>query len=111
MGRLNLMFAKHKTGGLRRRWLANTVTVITALGLVCVLAVTASFAAFYYSGMESDLRELSQNRGSFIQEFQDWEDDDFYQFCLDYVCTGENQSVTQMQFMDLEGRVASSASR
>ena len=109
MGRLNLMFQKRKPGGLRRRWMTNTITVVTALGLVCVLAVTASFAAFYYSNMESDLRELAQNRGSFVQEFQDWEDADFYQFCLDYVRTGENQSVTQMQFMDLEGRVASSA--
>jgi hypothetical protein len=30
--------------GLRRRWLLNTVGVVTALGLVCVLAVTALFA-------------------------------------------------------------------
>ena len=45
-----------KVGGLRRRWLLNTVGVIFALGMVCVLAVTASFAAYYYSNMESDMR-------------------------------------------------------
>ena len=107
MGRLNLMLHRGKPRGLRRRWLANTITVMTALGLVCVLAVTASFAAFYYSNMESDLRELAQNRGSFIQEFQNWEDPDFYQFCLDYVRAADTQNVVGLQFVDLEGTVAS----
>ena len=108
MGRLNEMFQKRKPGGLRRRWMANTITVITALGLVCVLAVTASFAAYYYSGMESDLRELAHNRGSFIQEFQGWEDADFYRFCMDYVQDSDSQTSGQLQFVDLEGRIAAS---
>ena len=108
MGRLNVEFHEKKPGGLRRRWLANTITVMSALGLVCVLAVTASFAAFYYSNMESDLRELACNRGSFIQEFQDREDADFYQFCLDYVRSAEKGSSVQLQFVNVDGRVAAS---
>ena len=108
MGRLNVMLPKRKPGGLRRRWMTNTITVITALGLVCVMAVTASFAAYYYSGMESDLRELAHNRGSFIQEFQDWEDDEFYQFCLDYVRAVDNQSTVQLQFLNPDGQVVAS---
>ena len=88
--------------------MVNTITVMSALGLVCVLAVTASFAAFYYSNMESDLRELAQNRGSFIQEFQDWEASKYYQFCLDYVQSVETQNVVELQFVDLDGRIAAS---
>ena len=44
------MKSMKKTGGLRRRWLLNTVGVVFALGLVCVMAVTASYATYYYSG-------------------------------------------------------------
>ena len=33
-------------GGLRKRWLLNTASVVIALGLVCVLAVTASFSSY-----------------------------------------------------------------
>ena len=110
MGRLKFKFREQKPAGLRRRWLANTVTVISALGLVCVLAVTASFAAFYYSNMESDLRELAHNRGSFLQEFQNREDGDFYKFCLDYVRSAETVSTVQLQFVDVDGKVAASAS-
>ena len=45
-----------KVKGLRRRWFLNTVSVIGMLGLVAVLVVTTSFAAYYYSAMESDMR-------------------------------------------------------
>ena len=45
-----------RVGGLRKRWLLNTASVVFALGLVCVLAVTASFSAYYFSNMESDMK-------------------------------------------------------
>ena len=32
--------------GLRRRWLINTLCVVLPLAIVCVFAVTASFAAY-----------------------------------------------------------------
>ena len=35
------MKSMKKAGGLRKRWLLNTVGVVFALGLVCVMAVTA----------------------------------------------------------------------
>ena len=49
-----------KTGGLRKRWLLNTAGVVFLLGVVCVLAVTASFAAYYYSNMQSDMEDRAQ---------------------------------------------------
>ena len=50
-----------KTGGLRRRWLINTLGLICALGLVCVMAVTVYFAARYYSELEWDLNSRGEN--------------------------------------------------
>ena len=40
-----------KAEGLRNRWLRNTASVVVALGLVFVLAITAGFAAYYYTSM------------------------------------------------------------
>ena len=57
-----------KLGGLRRRWLMNTVGVVCALGLVCVLAVTAAFSAYYYSAMESDLRYRARNTTEYFAD-------------------------------------------
>ena len=60
-----------KVGGLRKRWLINTVSIIFALGTVCVLAVTATFAAYYYSNMESDLRFRAETTTNFVVEYID----------------------------------------
>ena len=49
-----------KVSPLRRRWTINISRVIIALGLVCVLAVTALFAAFAYSSMENNLRRSAR---------------------------------------------------
>ena len=60
-----------KLGGLRKRWLMNTVGVILALGLVCVLAITAAFAAYYHSNMEADMRERAKTTSEFFAEYID----------------------------------------
>ena len=41
-----------KVGGLSRRWFVNTVGVVCALGLVCVIVITMVFAAYYYTNLE-----------------------------------------------------------
>ena len=58
-----------KVVGLRKRWFTNTLSVICALGLVCALAVTAAFALYYYSNMESDLRFRAGNTTSLFSNY------------------------------------------
>lgn len=55
-----------KVSPLRRRWTINISRVIIALGLVCVLAVTALFAAFAYSSMENNLRRSARETEAFM---------------------------------------------
>ena len=71
-----------KPSGLRGRWLLNTVGVVTALGLVCVLVVTASFAAYYYSNMEADMNNRAKTTTAFFAEYVDQNYADFYQSCI-----------------------------
>ena len=68
-----------KVSGLRKRWLLNTVGVIFALGMVCVLAVTAAFAAYYYSNMESDLSYRARSTTEFFADYIDQSYNEFYQ--------------------------------
>ena len=58
-----------KVSGLRKRWLINTVGIICALGMVCVLAVTASFAAYYYSNMRSDMYNRAETTTDFFSGY------------------------------------------
>ena len=76
-----------KIKGLRRSWLIHTLTVVCVLGLVCALAVTAAFSAYYYSSMESDMRYRARFTTKFLSDFFSKEDQDYYQSCITYVNT------------------------
>ncbi len=96
-------------GGLRRRWLMNTASVVFALGLVCVLAVTASFSAYYYSNMESDMKNRAATATDFFADYVDQTYNEFYQSCITYVQTFEGKNRIELQFVDDEGDLIASS--
>lgn len=98
-----------KAGGLKRRWLANTVGVICALGLVCVFVVTAAFAAYYYSGVESDLRYRAETTTGFFSQYLNQSYKTYYQSCINYAKNFQNKNVMELQFIDASGRLVASS--
>ena len=106
MGRLN---KKRKIVGLRRRWLVNTVGVVSLLGLVCAIIVTAVFAASYYSSMESDLRYRSQNTTDFFENYLNQSYNEYYQSCIVYAQTFEGKNSIELQFISTGGRIVASS--
>ncbi len=101
--------AVFKVKGLRRRWLLNTVSVVLALGLVCALGITAAFATYYYSAMESDLRFRARSGADFFAEYQDLNYNEYYQSCITYANTFEDKNSIELQFVDTKGRVIASS--
>ena len=95
--------------GLRRRWLFNTVAVITALGLVCVLAVTTLFAAYYQSTMEADLRYRARTTTEFFSNYLNLSYNQYYQSCITYAQTFEDKNYLELQFIDVEGKIVTSS--
>ena len=102
------MMMKKKVG-LRRRWLTKTVSIICALGVVCVLAVTAAFAAFYYSNMDSDMRERAQSTADFFASHEEEGQGDLYQSCVNYASTFEDGEDIEVQFINTDGSLAASS--
>ena len=98
-----------KIKGLRRRWMLNTVGVICALGLVCVLVVTAVFAVYYYSSMESDLRYRAETTTEFFAEYLNQNYNEFYQSCIGYAQSFEERNNIELQFVDTRGRLVASS--
>ena len=98
-----------KVGGLRKRWLINTVSIIFALGTVCVLAVTATFAAYYYSNMESDLRFRAETTTNFFEEYIDLDYREFYQSCMTYAQTFDDRNDLELQFINKQGALVASS--
>lgn len=98
-----------KLSGLRRRWLLNTVSVVCALGLVCVLVITAAFAFSYYSNMESDMRYRAETTAEFFSEYLNLDYNRFYQSCITYAQTFEEKNTIELQFIDANGYIVASS--
>ena len=98
-----------KPGGLRRRWLLNTAGVITLLGLICVSAVTAAFAAYYYSAMESDLRYRAKTTTEFFAGYLNQNYNEYYQSCITYAQTFEEKDDIELQFINAQGDIVASS--
>ena len=97
------------SGGLRRRWLLNTVSVVLALGLVFVLAITAGFAAYYYTGMENDLKSRAKTTTEFFTDYVDQTYTEFYESCITYAQTFADKNDLELQFINIDGDLVASS--
>ncbi|MBE6917605.1 MAG: HAMP domain-containing protein [Ruminococcaceae bacterium] len=98
-----------KLGGLRKRWLINSVGILSVLGLICVLIVTMVFSAYYYSGMTSDLEYRAQTMTAFFGSYVNQSYKEFYQSCVDYAKTFEQKNTIELQFIDADGQLVASS--
>ena len=98
-----------RMGGLRKRWLMNTVGVVCILGLVCVVAVTMSFAAYYFSGAEADLRYRASNITDFFAEYTSQSYDKYYHSCINYAETFDDRNVLELQFISVDGSIVATS--
>lgn len=98
-----------RIGGLRKRWLQNTASVVIALGLVCVMAVTASFAAYYYATMESDMKYRARTTTDFFADYIDQTYNEYYQSCITYAKTFEDKDSIELQFINKQGDLVASS--
>ena len=98
-----------KIGGLRKRWLINTVGVILALGTVCVFAITAVFATYYYSNMESDMKHRAETTTEFFADYINQNYNEYYQSCINYAKTFDDNDNLELQFINSQGRIVTSS--
>lgn len=98
-----------KIGGLRRRGLINTVGVVFALGILCVLLVTAVFAAYYYSSVEADMRSRAKSTAEYISGAMGQNYTAYYQSCIDYANGFEDRNKLELQFIDASGALVASS--
>ena len=94
---------------LRMRWLINTLGVILALGMVCVLSVTAIFANYYYSNMRSDLHSRAESTAVFFAEYLNQSYQEYYQSCITYSQTFADKDRLELQFISKDGSLVASS--
>ena len=95
--------------GLRKRWLLNTVAVVLPIALVCVMAVTAIFTSYYYSGMKSDLSYRARTTADFFADYMNLNYSEYYQSCVKYAETFDERNIIELQFINAEGQLVASS--
>ena len=90
---------------LHTRWLTNTIGIILALGLVCVLAATATFAFRYYSDLEWDMKYLANSASVHLEAYAQKGESTFYDACVTYTRSFSDKDGVNLQFLDTEGQV------
>lgn len=98
-----------KVKGLRRRWLINTLVPVCILGLVCVLAVTAAFAAYYYSAVRWDMHNRAETTTEFFADYLNQNYNQYYQSCITYAQTFEDKDRIELQFINAQGKLVASS--
>ena len=98
-----------KASSLRGRWYFNTVAVFCALSLVCVIAVTAIVAAYYYSSMRSDMEARAEQASQFFTSYIGQNYEDYYQSCVTYAKTFEMRNSMELQFINVDGLLVASS--
>ncbi len=98
-----------KKSSLRGRWFSNTMTVFCVLGLVCVLAITMTFAFYYYSNMRSDMRARAWQTSQFFSSYIGQNYDDYYRSCVTYSQTFEMSDHLELQFINADGLLVASS--
>ena len=87
----------------------NTVGIVCILGLVCVLVITAVFAKYYYSAMESDMRYRARTTTEFFADYLNQNYKEYYQSCITYAQTFEDKNTIELQFINAQGRLVASS--
>lgn len=98
-----------RIGGLRRRWLLNTVGVVLILGMACVVAVTSVFAAYYYRNLQSDMENRAKNTTEFFADHINLSYNEYYQSCITYAQTFADKNFIELQFINAQGKIVASS--
>lgn len=102
--------AKRDKTGLRRRWLRHSAVIACAMGLVCVLLVTAVFSAHLYIRQEKAMVNARNLAAGYFDDRVIKSETEYYDACVVYTQTCEPEFPMDVQFVDSAGVVIASSS-
>ena len=98
-----------KITGLEKRWLLNNVSIMIALVAACILTVTVSQAAYYYSNMRSGLESKARTTADFFGNYISQSYNEYYQSCIKFAKTFEDKDRLELQFISPGGKIVASS--
>lgn len=98
-----------KVRGLQRRWLRNTLSIVLALVLLCVIALSVTVGAYYYSSMQAGMEAKARTGTSFFETYIGKSYNEYYQSCAKFTQTFEDKDIMELQFINTNYRIVASS--
>lgn len=93
-----------KVKGIRRRWMLNSISAVLLIVLFAVTAFSAAMASYYYSNMETGLKNKANAAASFVKNARSWSE--YLQSAKNYVETSDDRGHLEIQVLNASGSVA-----
>ncbi len=94
-------------GGIRRRWLVNSISVVILLLFIAVTAFSAAMANSYYTSVSTALENTVDAVTGFLEDYTESE---YRSYVSQYVATFESKDKLELQFLSRYGSVQESTS-
>ena len=100
--------------GITKRWLMTTFTVVIALLLVALAALTLMLRSYYYNGIEQGLRQrsavtVSYFRSTLTGRVNSGNSAEYFDAALSFIETFDGREKMELQFLDSSGDVIASS--
>ena len=100
---------KRNLHGLRQRWMANSMSIVTVIMMLTCGLFCASIAAYYYSAVESDMTTRAKTAISFMNRSGISSYSEYYAAAYHYTRSFSDRDKLEMQFIDAAGKIETSS--
>ena len=94
-------------GGIRRRWMLNSIAVVVIIAFVAVTAFSAAMASYYYTSVSTGLKNTAAAATGFLE---DYTENEYRAYVSRYVSAFEMKEHLELQFLNRNGSVQQSTS-
>ncbi len=101
------MKKEKNVGGIRKRWLRNSLGVVIVVVIVAVFAFSVAMANYYYNSMFSALVNTTEAATDFLDDYTESE---YRAYVNEYVSAFEGKDRLELQFLSRYGNVQQSTS-
>ena len=98
-----------RNSGLQKRWLRNTLSILFAIVLLCVIALSIMVAAYYYSSMEAGMEAKARTSTSFFDNYVRQSYNEYYQSCAKLAQSFDSKDQMELQFVNTNNRIVASS--
>ena len=95
-----------RLGGIRRRWLTNSVSVVLLIVVLAVVGISVALARYYYDAMEEGLKARAGSAASFFRNYSEAE---YRRTAKSYADTFTEKSRLELQFIEPSGAILCSS--